>query len=68
MLNCVYHPVEEMQVVDDAERDRLLATGVWFDHPNKAKAMREKIENDIKNERNEKVEPKPKARRNKNEK
>lgn len=50
MLNCVYHPVDEMRVVDDAEKDRLLATGVWFDHPLKAKAAREKAEQEIKQE------------------
>jgi hypothetical protein len=44
MLNCVYHPVDEMRVVDDEERQRLLATGYWFDHPNAAKQKRETYE------------------------
>lgn len=50
MLNCVYHPIDEMQVVDNEERDRLLATGVWFDHPLKAKEYREKIEKELQQE------------------
>lgn len=44
MLNCVYHPVDQMRVVDDAERDRLVATGYWFNHPNEAKQKRETYE------------------------
>lgn len=44
MLNCVYHVLGDMQVVDNDESDRLLATGFWFDHPNKAKEARERYE------------------------
>lgn len=50
MLNCVYHPIDEMRVVDDAEKERLLASGVWFDHPMKAQEYREKLEREIKDE------------------
>ena len=48
MLYCVYHPTEEMRVVETEERDRLVALGVWFNSPLPAKALREKVENDIK--------------------
>lgn len=44
MLTCVYHPVNGMRVVEDEESIDLLASGVWFDHPNKAKEMRAKYE------------------------
>ncbi len=54
MLHCVYHPTLDMQVVEDAEKDELLATGVWFAHPNDAKDMREKYEHQIKRERESK--------------
>jgi len=50
MLNCVYHPIDSMRVVDNEERERLLASGVWFDSPVKAKAYREKVESEIKDE------------------
>ncbi len=47
-LTCLYHPVDEMKVLDDAdEYDRLIATGFWFDHPLKAKSMRESYEKRI---------------------
>ena len=38
MLNCVYHAVDEMRVVNNDEREKLLATGVWFDSPGEAKS------------------------------
>lgn len=63
MLNCVYHPIDEMRVVDNLERDRLLASGVWFDSPQEAKAYREKVEQEIKDEPKE--EPKPKKAKDK---
>lgn len=50
MLHCVYHPTEEMRVVEDDEKAKLLATGVWFGHPNEAKDMREKYEHQITSE------------------
>lgn len=50
MLTCVYHPIDGMQVVEADQADRLLASGVWFDSPLKAKQYREKVENDIKQE------------------
>lgn len=46
-LACVYHPVEEMQVVTFEERERLIATGMWFKYPNEAKEMREHHEKQI---------------------
>ena len=47
MLNCIYHPTQAMRVVEDEEYQDLLSTGVWFAHPNDAKAMREKHERQI---------------------
>jgi len=51
MLNCIYHPVNEMKVVEDEEYEDLLTTGVWFKHPTEAKAMREKYEQRLHNAR-----------------
>lgn len=51
MLYCLYHPTLEMVVVEDEERERLLETGVWFDHPLPAKEMRLNYEEEIENER-----------------
>lgn len=50
MLTCVYHPIDEMRVVEDDEAELLLASGVWFDSPTKAKEYRNRVEDDIKNE------------------
>lgn len=61
MLNCVYHPIDEMQVVDDVEYERLLATGVWFASPKTALEYRKKIESEVKDEN----APKRNARRKK---
>lgn len=36
-----------MQVVSDEVKAELMATGVWFDHPNKAKEMRDYHEKQI---------------------
>jgi hypothetical protein len=63
MLNCVYHPIDPMRLVDNDERDKLLATGVWFDHPTKAKEMREKYEKEALNETTPKPEKQSKAKR-----
>jgi len=50
-LTCLYHPVNEMLVTDDEEQfNRLLASGVWFKHPNQAKEMRIKHEKQIRSE------------------
>ena len=50
MLNCVYHPIDSMRVVEDEEREHLLASGFWYDSPDEARKAREKVENDIKDE------------------
>ena len=50
MLNCVYHPIDKMRVVDNAEREKLLASGVWFDSPLDAKNYRLKVEQEVKEE------------------
>jgi len=47
MLCCVYHPTDNMRVVDDVERDKLLASGAWFNTPNEAKQMRAEYERRI---------------------
>ncbi len=57
MLHCVYHPVDPMRVVEDEERERLLASGFWFSSPDDARKAREKVEKDIK------AEPKPKRKK-----
>jgi hypothetical protein len=59
MLTCIYHPIDGMQVVNEDDADRLLASGVWFDSPVKAKAYREKVEQEIKSDKL----PKPKMGR-----
>ncbi len=35
--NCIYHATYPMRVVSNAEKDELMATGDWFDHPLKVK-------------------------------
>lgn len=50
MLNCVYHPLDGMQVVDDETKAKLLATGFWFDHPTKAQKLKEEVMRDLDNE------------------
>lgn len=47
MLSCVYHPIDEMRVVEDSEAEKLIASGLWFDSPAKAKAYREEVEKEI---------------------
>lgn len=53
MLTCVYHPIDEFRVVEDDEAERLLASGVWFDSPAKAKQYREKVQDEIRQEEEE---------------
>lgn len=49
MLNCVYHAKDDMRVVEDDEKEKLIASGEWFDHPNLAKAAQSKpIEKKVK--------------------
>lgn len=59
MLTCVYHPIDDMRVVEEDEAERLMASGVWFDCPAKAKSYRAKVEDEIKNESKEEL---PKAK------
>lgn len=47
MLTCVYHPIDEFRVVEEDEAERLLASGVWFDSPVKAKEYRAKVQEEI---------------------
>lgn len=46
-LTCVYHPVYEMQVVEEPHAAELVASGLWFYHPNEAKKVREHHEEQI---------------------
>lgn len=65
MLNCVYHPIDNMRVVENEERERLIASGFWFDSPDDAKKSREKVEQQIKDEpKAEKVKAKLKEKDN----
>lgn len=50
MLTCVYHPIDDMRVVEQDEAEQLKASGVWFDSPKKAKEYRLKVEDEIKSE------------------
>ena len=50
MLTCIYHPIDTFQVVESDVADRMKASGVWFDCPNKAKNYRAKVEQEIKDE------------------
>lgn len=57
-LSCLYHPTQEMIVTDDEDHyNKLIASGVWFDHPTKAKNMRNTYE--------EQIRQQPKQRRSK---
>lgn len=49
MLTCLYHPTEDLRVLDDETEEfkKLLNSGVWFRHPTDAKNMREKHERKI---------------------
>lgn len=47
MLSCVYHVTGKMRVVEDDEYKALLASGLWFSHPNEAKEIRNKHERQI---------------------
>jgi predicted amidohydrolase YtcJ len=61
MLTCIYHPLDHFRVVEHDEADRLKASGVWFDCPKKAKAYRDRVEEDVKNEKAEASKPKAKG-------
>lgn len=43
MLHAVYSIHGQIEVCDDDEKNRLLATKVWFDHPNTAKEALKKL-------------------------
>ncbi|MDD5211914.1 MAG: hypothetical protein PHV62_05825 [Sulfuricurvum sp.] len=61
MLTCVYHPIDDVRVVEEDEAERLRASGVWFDSPTEAKQYRLKVEEEIKNESKDEV-PKAKSK------
>lgn len=40
-LSCLYHPYNPMIVTDDEVKySELIASGMWFTHPNEAKLLR----------------------------
>ena len=55
MLNCIYHPVYPMRVVDDEVYKDLLASGEWFKHPNEAKQVRQDYERQIRRDEGQRV-------------
>lgn len=67
MLTCVYHPLDDMQVVEDEVAVKMLASGVWFDSPKKAKEYRMKVEDEVEKEALVK-KPKAKLKEKDNEK
>jgi hypothetical protein len=63
MLTCVYHPIDDMRVVEEDEAEKLLASGAWFDSPLKARDYLIKVENEIKQEEEAaKLKPKQKGK------
>ena len=54
MLTCIYHPIDDMRVVEEDEAERLMASGVWFDNPDKAQDYKLQVQVDIKKEKAEK--------------
>ena len=61
MLTCVYHPIDDVRVVEEDEAERLMLSGVWFDSPVKAREYRLKVESDIKKESDSKSKIKGKS-------
>lgn len=68
MLHCIYHPVHDMEVVEDEEKERKLATGEWFDHPLKAKELRKQVEDRIAKKAKASSTKKVRVKNEKNEK
>lgn len=62
MLTCIYHPLDHFRVVEHDEAERLIESGVWFNCPSKAKAYRDKVEQDVKNEKTEAIKSKAKGK------
>lgn len=50
MLTCIFHPINPMRTLEEDEAEHLIASGVWFDSPAKAKQYRAKVEDKIKQE------------------
>jgi|GEM_PF-2165534 hypothetical protein len=61
MLTCIYHPLDHFRVVEHDEAERLIESGVWFDCPAKARAYKEGVEKDVRNEKAEAAKPKAKG-------
>lgn len=67
MLNCVYHPIDDMRVVDNEEREKLLASGFWFDSPLDAKALHDHHAEIVKEEKKQRGRPKKEENHGKND-
>jgi len=50
MLTCIYHPIDPCRYVEEDKAEKMKASGIWFDCPNKAKSYRKRVEEDIKKE------------------
>ncbi len=48
MLTCIYHPIDDVRVLEEDEAEKLLASGMWFDSPLKAQEYRANVEKDLK--------------------
>lgn len=57
MINCIYHPVYPMRVVNDEEYGALLATGQWFKHPKEAEEERLRYERQIRRDHGKRGRP-----------
>lgn len=57
MINCIYHPVYPMRVVNDEEYEQMLASGEWFKHPNEAKQVRNDYEKQIRRDSGKRGRP-----------
>lgn len=55
MLTCLYHPLDDMIVVEEEDAQKYRDMGVWFDHPLLAKDYRKKLEKELKEERSRAV-------------
>lgn len=62
MLHCVYHISQPFRVVEDDEKEALLATGDWFDHPNKPKENQKLKEEQKEEEIEHEIQPKKRGR------
>lgn len=62
MLTCVFHPLDPMRVVEEDEAQTMMASGVWFDSPQKARDYRVKVEQEVLEEKEPSAKPKGKPK------